>query len=360
MSTTHLYHLPVEQTKWKIDGQLTTSFTWEYEDGSDDLLRLYAKGKKQQWDAAERLDWSQEVDPDNPMGMSDRTIAIHGTDLWNSLDEKERVHIRRNLQAHSLSQFMHGEQGALIATAKIVQTVPSYEAKFYAATQVMDEARHVEAYSRLLHEKFKLAYPITPTLAKLLEATITDRRWDMTYLGMQILIEGLALAAFQRIRDNSTNPLCAAVNAYVMQDEARHVAFGRLALRQYYPHLSDAERDEREEFVVEACYHMRDRFDQKEVWENLGLPPSVHEHVATSEMQRQFRGLLFLRIVPILRDIGLWGPKIRQAFTDMGVIGFADADIDATMAEDESVADGMDAEMDARLEHVEAVAGARS
>ena len=235
MSSTHLYRLPVEQTQWKVDGQTTTAFTWEYEDGSDDLLRLYSKGKKQQWDAAERLDWSQEVDPDNPMGMSDRTIAIHGTDLWNSLDEKERVHIRRNLQAHSLSQFMHGEQGALIATAKIVQTVPSYEAKFYAATQVMDEARHVEAYSRLLHEKFKMAYPITRTLAKLLEATITDQRWDMTYLGMQILIEGLALAAFQRIRDNSSNNLCAAVNAYVMQDEARHVAFGRLALRDYYP-----------------------------------------------------------------------------------------------------------------------------
>src|SRR5581483_8285421 len=175
----------------KIDGHTTTAFTWEYEDGSDDLLRLYSKGKKQQWDAAERLDWTQEVDPDNPMGLSDRTIAIYGTPLWDSLDEKQRVHIRRNLQAHSLSQFMHGEQGALIATAKIVQTVPSYEAKFYAATQ-------------------------------LLEATITDRRWDMTYLGMQILIEGLALAAFQRIRDNSSNNLCAAVNAYVMQDEARH------------------------------------------------------------------------------------------------------------------------------------------
>ena len=124
MSSTFLYRLPVEQTQWKVEGQTTTAFTWEYEDGSEDLLRLYGKGKKQQWDAADRLDWSQEVDPDNPMGMSDRTIAIHGTDLWNSLGEKDRVHIRRNLQAHSLSQFMHGEQGALIATAKIVQTVP--------------------------------------------------------------------------------------------------------------------------------------------------------------------------------------------------------------------------------------------
>src|ERR1700730_7943667 len=165
-----------------------------------------------------------------------------------------------------------GEQGALIATSKIVQTVPDIDSKFYAATQVMDEARHVEAYSRLLHDKFELAYPITHGLSALLEQGLSDSRWDMTYLTMQILIEGLALAAFQRIRDQSKNPLAAAVNAYVMQDEARHVAFGRIALRDYYPQLSDAERNEREEFVVDACWHMRDRFNQLEVWQRLGLP----------------------------------------------------------------------------------------
>jgi hypothetical protein len=344
MSTTYLYRLPVEQTQWKVDGQTTTAFTWEYQDGSADLLRLYAKGKQQQWDAAERIDWSQELDPDNPMGMSDRTIAIHGTDLWNRLDDRERANVRRNLQAHTLSQFMHGEQGALIATAKIVQTVPSYESKFYAATQVMDEARHVEAYSRLLHDKLKMAYPITPTLSKLLEATITDRRWDMTYLGMQILIEGLALAAFQRLRDTSTSTLCGAVNAYVMQDEARHVAFGRLALREFYPQLTDAERDEREEFVVEACYHMRDRFNQKEVWENLGLPlAECLAAVDHSDMMVQFRRRLFTRIVPTVKDIGLWGPRVRRAYEAMGVLEYADVDSAAILENDNRVAEEFDA-----------------
>jgi hypothetical protein len=344
MSSQFLYKLPVEQTGWKVEGQTSTAFTWEYEDGSADLLKLYGKGKKQQWDAAERLDWSLDVEYDNPMGTDDRTIAIYGTDVWNKLTDKEKAHVRRNLQAHTLSQFMHGEQGALIATAKIVQTVPSIEAKFYAATQVMDEARHVEAYARLLHEKFKLAYPITGTLAKLLEATITDRRWDMTYLGMQILIEGLALAAFQRIRDTSSNPLCAAVNAYVMQDEARHVAFGRLALREYYPQLTDAERDEREEFVVEACYHMRDRFNQMEVWENLGLPvKECLEAVAKSDMMAQFRRRLFTRIVPTVKDIGLWGQRVRKAYEDMGVMEFATVDSAAILENDNRVAEEFDA-----------------
>ncbi|MGH9885270.1 MAG: ferritin-like domain-containing protein [bacterium] len=344
MSTTYHYRLPVEQTQWKVDGETTTSFTWEYEDGSEDLLRLYSKGKKQQWDAAERLDWTLDVDPDNPMGTPDHAVAIYGTPLWNRLGERDRANVRRNLQAHTLSQFMHGEQGALMATAKIVQTVPSYEAKFYAATQVMDEARHVEAYSRLLHEKVKLAYPITPSLAKLLEATLTDRRWDMTYLGMQILIEGLALAAFQRIRDSSPNPLCAAINAYVMQDEARHVAFGRLALRAYYPQLTDAERDEREEFVVEACYMMRDRFNQHEVWENLGLPlAECLEAVEHSDMMKQFRRRLFTRIVPTVKDIGLWGDRVRKAYEDMGVLEFADVDTAALLENDNRVAEEFDA-----------------
>jgi hypothetical protein len=344
MSTTHLYRLPVEQTQWMVNGQTTTAFTWEYEDGSADLLRLYTKGKKQQWDAAERIDWSPELDPDNPMGTPDRAIALYGTDLWNRLDDRARAEVRRHLQTHTLSQFLHGEQGALMATAKIVQTVPSYEAKFYAATQVMDEARHVEAYSRLLHDKFKMAYPITKTLATLLEATITDRRWDMTYLGMQILIEGLALAAFQRLRDTSQSTLCAAINAYVMQDEARHVAFGRLALREFYPQLTDAERDEREEFVVEACYLMRDRFDQKEVFENLGLPmDECMDAVAHSEGMKQFRRRLFSRIVPTVKDIGLWGPRVRRAYEHMGVLEFADVDSAALLENDNRVAEEFDA-----------------
>src|SRR5437868_15354179 len=173
------------------------------------------------------------------------------------MPRQERATTRRHQQAWQLSQFLHGEQGALVCTAKIVQQVPSVDAKFYAATQVMDEARHVEAYKRLLHEKFKLAYPINNALKTLLEQTLSDRRWDMTYLGMQVLIEGLALAAFQSIRDKSGNTLAGAVNAYVMQDEARHVSLGRLALREYYPQLSDAERDERAEIVVEALHITR-------------------------------------------------------------------------------------------------------
>jgi hypothetical protein len=344
MGTMYRYQLPVAQTGWTLQGQTQTAFTWEYEDERSKLLNLYDKGKKQQWDAAERIDWSQDLDPENPQEIDDRLIPIHGSLMWDKLTDKERIKLRHHQQAQSLSQFMHGEQGALMAAARIVQMVPDLDAKFYAATQVMDEARHVEAYARLLNEKLGIAYPITPGLAALLETVLTDRRWDMTYLGMQILIEGLALAAFQRIRDYAKNRLAASVNAYVMQDEARHVAFGRLALRDYYPQLSDGERDEREEFVVEACYHMRDRFDQKELWENLGLP--VQDAIAAvmaSDNMKLFRKRLFSRIVPTVKDIGLWGPRVQKAFADMGAMEFANVDTDAMLAQDERVAQDFDA-----------------
>jgi hypothetical protein len=142
----------------------------------------------------------------------------------------------------------------------------------------------------------------------------------------------------------------------VMQDEARHVMFGRLALRDFYPQLSQAERDEREEFCIEACYLMRDRFLGEEVFERLELPTELTTYVDQSDSLREFRNFLFMRIVPILRDIGLWGPKLRGAFEQMGVIAWADTDIDAEMAGDEKAAEDLDDERDARLAHVRAVA----
>src|SRR6516225_2072990 len=337
--TTDRYARTASGLQWSLPGSFETTFRWEYQDGRDSLLKLYAKGKQRQWDAEERIDWSQDLDPENPEQLPDESIPIFGSAPFERLTPAELANLRRHFQSWQLSQFMHGEQGALICTAKIVQQVPSIDAKFYAATQVMDEARHVEAYKRLLHDKFELAYPITPTLKRLLNDVLSDSRWDMTYLGMQVLIEGLALAAFTTIRDQAQNPLAAAVNAYVMQDEARHVAFGRLTLRDYYPQLTQKERDEREEFAVEACYAMRDRFLAEEVWGTLGLPVAeCAAYMKDSDFMKRYRSALFTRIVPAMKDIGLWGDKIRRAYGEMGILGFADADLSELARQDEEVA----------------------
>lgn len=338
MSSLDHYTLPTT-ADWQTPSAFATRLRFEYDDGRPELLNLYRKGKQGQWNADERIDWSQDLDPENPEGLPDEAIPIFGWDGFKQLTGRERATVRRHYQAWQVSQFLHGEQGALLCTAKIVQQVPAIDAKYYAATQVADEARHVETYARLLHHKFELAYPINPSLRLLLEQILRDGRWDMTYLGMQILVEGLALAAFQRIRDRTRHPLIAAITAYVMQDEARHVAFGRYALRDYYPRLTAAERLEREEFVVEACYLMRDRFLAGEVWERLGLP--VGDCLAQADRSpwmRAFRNNLFSRIVPTIKQIGLLGPRVRQAYEAMGVLELAEVDVEALQREDERIA----------------------
>ena len=346
MSTLYRYALPVEETHWKVAGEVETSFTWDYDARSEDLLNLYAKGKRQQWDAQSRIDWSIEVDPDDPMQMDETVLPLYGTAFWGKLSVRQKSDLRYHNQVHTLSQFLHGEQGALVCSARIVQDVPNIESKFYAATQVMDEARHVEAYRRLLTDKFRFVYPISPPLKLLLEQTLADKRWDFTYLGMQVLIEGLALVAFQSIRDYSGNKLCQQVNAYVMQDEARHVAFGRIALREYYPQLTEAERREREEFVIAGAEHLRDRMRSTEMWEKLGYEPKdVLPALEASEGNIRYRMRLFSRIVPTVRDIGLWSPRVQKAFADMGVMKYATTDAQAMLDNDERVAEDFDRRM---------------
>ncbi len=344
--STRRYVMPIEQTQWTVPGGgAETVFTWEYDEGRDKLLSLYEKGKDKQWNATHRLDWSAQIDPDNPLGAPEEYIPIFGSRVWERMDEKMRATTRRHMAAWQFSQFLHGEQGALVCTAKIVQCVPSMDAKFYAATQVVDEARHVEVYSRYLNEKLELAYPINKDLKSLLDQVVQDKHWDMTCLGMQIIIEGLALAAFQVVRDLAGDPLAKSLTAYVMQDEARHVAFGRMALRDYYPQLTDAERAWREEFVVDACWLMRDRFQGHEVWEQLDVDTKeCLEFVDRSPTMAEFRKMLFMRIVPTLKDIGLFGPKVKKCFEDMGVMHFADLDVAALSATDEQVGDMYDAQ----------------
>lgn len=351
---------------WQVPIVGETRFSWEYDEGRDRLLSLYQKGKDKQWDAQSRIDWGQDVDPMNPCGLPDEILPLFGSPIWEAADDSLRAQMRQHSQAWQFSQFLHGEQGAMVCAAKIVEVVPDMDAKFYAATQTMDEARHVEAFSRFLQEKIGLVYPINKNLTALLGDTLRDSRWDMPYLGMQVLIEGLALAAFGTLRDLAApDSLAKQLLAYVMQDEARHVAFGRISLKDYYSELTDTERAEREEFVVEACYLMRDRLRGEEVFETLGLNVAeCVEWVDRSPLMTQFRAHLFSRIVPIVKDIGLWGDTVRKTFTEMGVFDMGRFDIDGLMKADEDQAEALDkahAEMVVRIGEVdEAIAAGAS
>src|SRR6266849_6057966 len=179
-------------------------------------------------------------------------------------------------------------------TVKIVETVPWIDAKYYASSQVMDEARHVEVFAKYLDTKLSGHYPINAHLRMLLDDIIADSRWDMTYLGMQIMVEGLALAAFGFIHQLTTEPLLKKLLRYVISDEARHVAFGVLSLKEYYAELGAAEIKERQEFAFEAAVRMRDRFLQQEVWERLGVDVKQAVSLVMQAPERAlFQAMLF-------------------------------------------------------------------
>jgi len=297
-------------------------YTWNYQMVREELTNLYEKAKRDQWNATDQLAWSTSVDPESEL-VPDFQIPIYGTHIWEKLTPAEIRKTRREALSWTLSQFMHGEQGALLATAQIVTATPSIESKFYAATQVMDEARHVEVYSRYLREKLTRQYPVNAHLKTLLDQILTDSRWDMKYLGMQILVEGLAMAAFGFIHKMCNEPLLKELTHYVMRDEARHVAFGVLSLNDYFMDMSASELRVREEFLAEGCRLMRDRLLMEDVWLEMGWPvDEVREIVLHSPQMQEFRKLLFSKIVPNVKRLGLLTPFVRERFEELGILQF--------------------------------------
>ena len=322
----------VDEIAHAVHAEADAIFTWDYERSRPALAKLYEKAKTSQWNAND-LPWEIEVDQEkvaaenqNQNGV-DRQQDFTGTpfEKWG---DKEWIAFGVESQNWTLSQFMHGEQGALICTAQIVETVPWIDAKYYAATQVMDEARHVEVFARYLDTKLSGHYPINAHLEMLLDDIIHDSRWDMTYLGMQIMVEGLALAAFGFLHQMTTEPLLKKLLRYVMSDEARHVAFGVLSLKEYYAQLSNTEIRERQEFAFEAAVRMRDRFLQQETWERLGVDVKEAVKVMMKAPDRPiFQGMLFSKIVPNCKKLGLLDAGdgwLRERFTELGVIQFED------------------------------------
>ena len=309
-------------------------FTWDYSLSRPALRKLYEKAKVGQWNATTDLPWTTDVDVERTLA-ADQAILGTGFDASLYADtpvakwgEKEWLNFGIEGRNWQLSQFLHGEQGALICTAKIVETVPWYDAKLYASTQVVDEARHVEVFARYLNEKLGGSYQVNAHLRMLLDDIINDSRWDMTYLGMQVMVEGLALAAFGFLHQTTTEPLLKQLLRSVMSDEARHVAFGVLSLKEVYDGMTDAEMKDRQEFAFEAAVRMRDRFMQQEVWERQGVNMKDIMPVVLNDPTRgMFQTMLFSKIVPNCKKLGLLDRNdkwLRRRFEEMNVIQFED------------------------------------
>jgi hypothetical protein len=310
-------------------------FTWDYDRARPGLSKLYEKAKTSQWNGATDLPWETEVDPVEVgrlimgvnMGRFGELAAAPGSPFKN-FGDKEWEQVGVEMQSWQLSQFLHGEQGALMCTGLITATTPWIDAKYYAATQVVDEARHVEVFARYLNEKLQSNYPMNPKLGALIDDTLNDPEWDITYLGMQIMIEGLALAAFGAIHMATPEPLLKQLLRYVMSDEARHVAFGVLSLQEYYQQLSAAELKYRQEFAAEAATQLRNRFFMVEVWERMGVDPRRVVRLMLDNpppQQEDFQHSLFAKIVPNCKKLGLLDAGdgwLRKRFEELNIIQY--------------------------------------
>ncbi|WP_199776142.1 ferritin-like domain-containing protein [Chromobacterium vaccinii] len=308
--------------KWNF--ALDAFMSENYDFGDDSLNAIYQKAKANQWDVNTDLDWSSELSADNPLGMPDGTLLIYGSDVWNKLDAKGRAEVRHHSQGWTLSQVLHGEQAALICASKLAVAEESLSARLCAAGQIMDEARHIEAFGRLVNDKLPISYPMSQSLKSLLGDTISSSHLDITNLGMQVLVEGIALSLFQSIVAYTQDPFIRDLVTRIQRDEARHFAIGRITLCRVYKEMTDTERKEREEFVAEGAHTLHEHLCADDIWEPMGLSKKECGHlVRNSPVTSSMRRSIFRRLVPTIREMGLLSPRVQRVFEQLQVMDYA-------------------------------------
>jgi hypothetical protein len=317
----------VEVIREIFNTPLTGSYNWDYETANSKIRRLYELGKRFNWNTELDIDWTQpaptpaQAAAQAANGPAPEGFAAHPK--WQALTPEQKREFAHRSQAQTLSQFLHGEQGALMVASQLVSCAPTHDAKLYAASQTFDEARHVEVFHKYLMERCRMIYPINPSLKFLLDKVLTDPRWDLKFIGMQILIEGLALAAFQTIHQTTDDPLLRDIVGLVIRDEGRHVAFGVNYLEDWIRSLPEDQIEERAQFAYEACLVMRDRLVSTNVAQEFGFTEAEAIEINNATQGgRAFRTFLFERMIPNLKRIGLLTDKIRPKFEELGVLQF--------------------------------------
>ena len=308
---------------------LTGSYNWDYTVQDNRIKKLYELGKELNWNVESDLDWSPEFE-----GMGDEEFDFEDNQWSNHPVYKEMPRWKRqeffhDLSSWSVSQFLHGEQGALLVASQLASCAPTFNAKLYAASQTFDEARHVEAFNKYLQTRIKKSWPIGAALKGLLDKILTDPRWDLKFIGMQVVIEGLALAAFNAAKDGTNDPVFKRMLELIIRDEARHVTFGINYLTEFVQTLSEEDRRDRAKFALEACTVSRHRLKAYDVWEKYGMNiEETEEYQKENILQTQFQDVLFSRIMPNLKKIGLLTEDLIPEYEKLGVLAYADGDSD--------------------------------
>ena len=324
-------------------------FDWTYPNDHPEMRRLYTRAKQQQWNGDD-LPWHIDVDPENPEKpiiprefLDYESLGCLGIQL-TGLEERR---LNASVASWMLSQFLHGEQGALFAAAQVTEAVPFFDGKLYGSTQVVDEGRHVEVFHRYLDSKMNKLYQVNDNLFVIIDALIQDSRWDVKFLGMQIMVEGLALGAFGTLYRMTEEPMLKELLKKVIQDEARHVHYGVLALRDHFRNeLSESERREREDWAFEVALLMRNRFLMYEVYEEWFEHKMTRKQwarfVTDSPGFSLFRHEMFRRLVPNLREIGLLSDRIKPHYQRAGLMQYFDG-VSATQLSSDQMLSDLDA-----------------
>lgn len=306
--------------------RLPHTFVWGYGTRLPGRALLDKAARIGRWEAASDLDWSLEIDP-GVLPESDWSLFMELTDggvlggpLIEALGDDPEILREIVAQHHGwlISQVLHSEQAALVAAAEICAAATSIEDKLMTAALVADEARHVEAYQRYL-SKIGISYPVSPPLHELLSHVVNLRYADMSYLGTQVLLEGVAGAITSMGGALLPNPLIRQVNTLVRRDEARHIAYGVLSLQGLYEEMSARERREREDFVIDASLLLCRLLQPIQVWEHFGIDTSrAPAQFAESCDALVFRSLVFSQVVPALHKLGLLTERVQDALDVMG------------------------------------------
>ncbi len=308
-------------------------YNWNYEPEIDELRTLYANGLERQWIALKDLDWDREIDRDAfSSTFSLGGFPIQETGWFKGLEDETRWEVSRRMAAWLLSNFLHGEQGALMVASQLVSAVPHMDGKFYAATQTLDEARHVEVFAAYI-KKLDQVRPISPALKQLLDNVLATDDWLQKAVGMQVVTEGLALYSFRDMRNTTKEPLLKDLLTLVSRDEARHTGYGVKYLNAVVPTLSEQQIRDVEDFAFEATRLLVDsrtgnslRESAFDVWREVGidvdqaLSEIAKDRAQLVEGMRRTggrRGPVRGFVIPTLRAIGLFSERIQKHFEEM-------------------------------------------
>ncbi|HET7340009.1 MAG TPA: ferritin-like domain-containing protein [Methylomirabilota bacterium] len=310
----------------RVSYQLETLWDYDYEPTHAELETLYETAKKNQWNGSTAIDWKRPVGTEGP--VLNVQMAFGGTNFFTRLTAAEQQEVEIRVSAWRLSQFLHGEQGALVVCGQLVNSIPELDAKLYASTQVVDEGRHVEVFERYV-KKLHRIYPVDPLLKALLDEILATNLWELKLLGMQMIVEGLAIAAFNVMRRQTADPTLSQLLDYVLQDEGRHVNFGYFALKRSIPDLDAARREQLEDFTLKACDLMYARDERtgfrsiQGVWNEMGWDGEKiwRDTVKSSQTTKAFNSFLFQdNLMPRLVRLGLISERVAPRYREIGLL----------------------------------------